>query len=96
MAKIEAKADWHNVDIDSLPKTIRDEYDAYKRSYAEMKAAREAFESAMRTALASATPAGKRLAFGYNFGKLSLAIVDAAPAKSPSAKAISLADLCKR
>ena len=95
MAKIEAKADWHNVDIDSLPKAIRDEYDTYKQSYAAMKAAREAFETAMCTALASATPTGKRIVFGYNFGKLSLAIVDAESPKA-SAKAISLDELCKR
>lgn len=95
MAKSETKATWRNVDINSLPKALREEYEQYKRGYAAMKAARETFEENLRSALASATPTGKRIVFGYNFGKLSLAFVDAESPKA-SAKAISLDELCKR
>ncbi len=96
MAKSTSTANWQNVDIATMPADIRKAYDAYKAAYTAMKADREAFESAMRSALASAMPKGKRAVFGYNFGKLSLAVVDDEPAK-PSAKgAISLADLIRK
>ena len=89
------KANWQNVNVETLPTSIRDAYDAYKTAYAEMKAERDIFETLLRKALADHTPKGKRLAIAYNFGKLSVAIVDD-DAKRPSAKSISLADLVRR
>lgn len=92
----DTKANWQNVDVETLPSTIREHYDAYKAAYAEMKEARGTFEVAMRTALMEATPKGKRLAIAYNFGKLSVAIVEDDRKASASPKAISLSDLIKR
>ena len=95
MAK-DSTANWQVVNVDSLPTTIREHYDAYKAAYAAMKAARETFEVSMRTALMSATPKGKRLAIAYNFGKLSVAMVDDDRKPAATSKSISLSDLVRR
>lgn len=89
MAKQPATAaNWQTIDPTSLPAPIAKQYARYKEAYVEMKAERNAFEQAMRD-LAPATP-GKRLVFGYNYGKLSVALVDD-DAKPTSAKgALSL------
>lgn len=94
MAKSASTANWQTIDITTLPTAIAKQYANYKSAYAEMKAEREAFETALRDVLP--TPAGQRLVFGYNFGKLSIAIVadDAKPKAASSA--ISLASLIKR
>ena len=90
-----AKADWHNIDIDTLPESLRTPYELYKKSYKQAKADREAFEADMISAIDP--PKGKRVVFGYNFGKLSVAVVDDdKPAAKSAPKALSLADLCKR
>ncbi len=89
------KASWQTVNVDTLPTTIRDAYDGYKSAYATMKAERDTFETLLRKALADHTPKGKRIAIAYNFGKLSVAIVDDEVRRAP-AKSISLADLIKR
>lgn len=90
MAKQPAiKADWQTLDPATLPAPIAKQYARYKEAYLEMKAERNAFEQAMRD-LAPA-PAGKRLVFGYNFGKLSVALVDDTGTTVTSAKpALSL------
>ena len=92
MAKV-ARTDavWVEVDVASLPNTAQAAYADYKRIYKDMKAAREGFEQAMSDA--ASLPEGKRMVFGYNFGKLSVAIVDddRKPAKATPAKQ-SLAD----
>jgi hypothetical protein len=72
MAKQEA--DWQTIDPDTLTAEAKGLYDAYKVMYRQMKEAREAFES--RMAYEAALPAGYKLVFGYNFGKLSLAVVE--------------------
>lgn len=95
MAK-DTSANWQVVNVETLPTAIRDAYDAYKTAYAEMKAERDTFETLMRKALADATPKGKRLAIAYNFGKLSVAMVDDDRKASASPKSISLSDLIKR
>lgn len=89
------KANWQNVNVETLPTDIREAYDSYKEAYKDMKACRDEFETALRSALASHTPKGKRLAIAYNFGKLSVAIVDDEQRRAP-AKSISLADLVRR
>lgn len=74
MAKSTSTASWQTIDPETLPSAVSKQYARYKETYKEMKADRDAFEQAMRD-LAPA-PAGKRLVFGYNFGKLSVALVD--------------------
>lgn len=80
MAKQEAN--WVNIDIDTLHDEARNAYEAYKASYRAMKAQREAFEQIMGEDI----PAGQRMIFGYNFGKLSVAVVED-DRKAPKAKA---------
>ena len=74
MAKAQGDAVWHELDISTLSPSIQVEYVKYKQMYAEMKAQRVVFEHVL--AAASELPEGKRMVFGYNFGKLSVAIVD--------------------
>lgn len=95
MAKIVEKATWITIDPASLPTSIAKQYDNYKEAYKEMKAERTAFEEALSSALSP--PKGKRVVFGYNFGKLSIAIVDddTKAAAKPSG-AVSLASLLQR
>lgn len=88
MAKTPSTATWQTIDPSTLPAPIAKQYENYKSAYREMKAEREAFETAMRD-LAPA-PQGKRLIFGYNFGKLSVALVDAEPAKADAKGTLSL------
>lgn len=91
MVKAKSDAVWHEIDPSTLTNTIASAYADYKRIYADMKAARLQFEEGMQ--IAAGLPEGKRLVFGYNFGKLSVAIVDddRKPAKATPAKQ-SLAD----
>lgn len=70
-AKIPAGS-WMQVDISTMTGAQRTAYDAYKAQYATMKTARENFEKLLQTS----APAGKRFAVSYNFGQLSVAIVD--------------------
>lgn len=93
MAKAPSTANWQTIDPATLPKEEQELYRLYKESYAEMKRLRGHFEMAMRGL--SDAPKGKRLAFGYNFGKLSVALVDD-DAKSTTAKSTtSLSDFLK-
>lgn len=79
MSKSPSTLDWQTIDPASLPVPVAKQYERYKAAYREMKAERDAFETAMRE-MASA-PAGQRLVIGYNFGKLSVALAtdDAKP-----------------
>ena len=87
----EVKAAWKVVDVDTLPANLRSAYQDYKTAYAYMKEARETFEKSMQAA--ATLPTHERLVFGYNFGKLSVAIVPAEPAKPKTDRnAMSLAE----
>ena len=90
MAK-DNSAVWHEIDPLTLTDEVKYAYDQYKAQYAAMKAARLTFETML--AAQAAPVEGKRVVFGYNFGKLSVAIVDddRKPAKATPAKQ-SLAD----
>lgn len=88
MAKFETKLDWVQVDVASLSTEHQAAYADYKAAYADMKLARQAFEQGMQTN----APKGKRLVFGYNFGKLSVALDDAKDAPKAKAGVQSLAD----
>ena len=84
MAKTDAV--WIEINPETLPKDIAEAYAQYKEIYKEMKAQRLRFET-MFADLADA-PKGKRIVFGYNFGKLSVALVDddRKPAKTTPAR----------
>ena len=85
MAKT-SDAVWSEINPDTLPTEIGQAYALYKEMYREMKAQRTAFETMLSDA--ATLPEGKRVIFGYNFGKLSVAIVDddRKPAKATPAK----------
>ena len=74
MVKAKSDAVWSEINPDTLPQEISARYVAYKATYALMKAKRLEFEQALSEA--AELPEGKRMVFGYNFGKLSVAVVD--------------------
>lgn len=84
---------WQNIDVATLPPAIAKQYARYKETYAEMKAERLAFEQAA-AALVS-PPAGKRVVFGYNFGKLSVALADDDAKPTKATGGISLSSLLR-
>ncbi len=96
MAQQQSTATWQNIDPASLPEDLAKHYAAYKAAYAEMKSARETFEEEMREALRSQTPRGKRIVFGYNFGKLSIACVEDDAKPASTASATSFANLLRK
>lgn len=61
-----------NIDANTLSQEHQDNYAQYKAAYIMMKEAKAKFENTMRAA--SGLPQGKMLFFGYNFGKLALAV----------------------
>lgn len=69
------KDDWRTVDIDAeLTERGKALYLAAKDAYRVYKTARDAFEEYMQLANAEHMPEGQELKFGYNFGKLSIAL----------------------
>lgn len=89
----DVKADWRNVDPDSLTDELQLAYEEYRECNRKAQAAREAFEKAFSTAVPC--PRGQRLAFGYRFGKLSIAVIpDDKPKATSGAKSpFTMADL---
>jgi hypothetical protein len=84
MAKQQSTAQWIELDPASLSDVAREAYAAYKATYKQMKTDREWFETCVSEA--AELPEGKRLVFGYNFGKLSVAVVDDDRKAKPAAK----------
>lgn len=81
---------WTQIDPSTLGEDIAQAYVDYKAAYTKMKNARVLFEAKMGNA--AELPQGKRLVFGYNFGKLSVAIVDGERVEAkPQVKTQSLA-----
>lgn len=82
---------WVNIDLDTLGADVRQAYEAYKVAQRQAAALRQAFEDMARATTPVAQ--GKRIVFGYKFGKLSAALVedDAKPGKAKQPTA-SLAD----
>lgn len=74
MAKIDSEAQWTEVNIASLSDLERNAYEEYKSAQRSAAALRKHFETVMNGSYK--LPTGKRLVFGYRFGKLSAAIVD--------------------
>lgn len=89
MAKSPSTLNWQTIDPATLSVSIQKQYARYKEAYREMKAERDAFEVAMREA--APAPTGMKLAIGYNFGKLSVALApDDGKAASSAKPALSL------
>lgn len=89
MAVAKQDANWVNIDVDTLPNEIKQAHASYKRAYAMMKEARTFFEEQM----AKDIPQGQRMIFGYNFGKLSVAVVeDDRKVAKPKAQTQSLSE----
>ena len=96
MAKaIKSDLTWNTINTETLPTSIKDAYEGYKDAYKDMKEARLQFEQLISKAI-DPKP-GFRVVFGYNFGKLSVALApDDKPAKSQPASAVSLSALVMR
>jgi len=84
---------WQELNQDTLQPESAKAYRAYKAKYAEAKALKTTFEECMIKA--AELPATHTLRFGYNFGKLSVAVDKATTSSGASKKAISFADLMK-
>ena len=87
--KADAKPDWTQLDPDTLSPDLRKAYDDYKAANRAAQTARQVFEALMTNAIDPLDT--EKVIFGYNFGKLSLAIVPADKPKRRTA-AVSLAD----
>lgn len=82
-------AQWQTIDPTSLSGEQITTYADYKEAYREMKTKREAFETSMQAGVSE----GSRMILGYNFGKLSAAIVpDDRKPKAAKATTQSLAE----
>jgi hypothetical protein len=84
---------WNELDTSALSKELGAAYEKYKVAQRAAAELRTAFESAVNDA--AGLPEGKKLVFGYRFGKLSAAIVDddgKGKAKAASPAKLSLSD----
>lgn len=82
--------DWEEIDPSTLQPNVAKAYDAYKALYAKAKALKAAFEAEASAAVP--LPTGLELVFGYNFGKLSIAVGEKQEKKA-SSKAIAFGSL---
>ena len=76
---------WLTIDMNDVSKAVRKAYEDYREVQALANEARKEFEKAYLAAEKLEAPAGKRFAFGYRFGKASIALVtdDKRPAAKP-------------
>lgn len=74
MAKAQDNVTWVEIDPATLAKELAGAYETYKDAQRKAAELRSAFEEAMNDA--AGLPEGKKLVFGYRFGKLSAAIVE--------------------
>jgi hypothetical protein len=93
MAKRDTTATWREIDPATLQPQVAKAYTAYKAHYKAGQELKKAFEAEM--AKAAELPTTHRLAIAYNFGKLSIAVVEATEERTASKKATSLADALK-
>lgn len=90
-----ANANWLNdVDPASLGEEAEALYNEYRAAYRAASAKRDAFEAHVNDAMRDAgrLPNGKAVVFSYRFGKLSMSLGDARPARKAAAKPVSLQD----
>ena len=91
VTKTETKATWNDIDPQSLPEDLARHYYAFRKAEAAAREAWKLFTSEANEAF-DAGP-GNKLAFGNNYGKLSVAIV---PASAPTSRnAVALSSLVK-
>jgi len=91
----DAKPDWTELDPTTLNGALRLKYEKLLEARKAAAIAKAAFEDAMNEAAAPGQ--GLRLVFGYNFGKLSIAVVPADRPKARTTKAaVSFADYVQR
>ena len=74
MAKTDQKLAWTTIDPETLDVQSKKLYAKLRDARKASAEAKEAFEESVRDR--ADTPKGKRLVFGYNFGKLSAALAD--------------------
>ena len=84
MAKTETKLEWMDVQPEALSPDAQAAYGEYKAAYRLAKEVKERFEAIARLNLPNPGP-GREIKFGYNFGKLSIAVGEAKarPADKP-------------
>lgn len=89
MAKTQDALTWTTVDVEALDQQSLKLYAKLKVAQEEARKAREAFEESVRDR--ADVPKGKRLVFGYRFGKLSAALADddAKPTSAKGAKTLA-------
>lgn len=87
------KADWQSLDVSTLSPDLQSAYLSYRKAQDIANKSRVAFEDAMNDKLE--LPSHLTLAFGYKFGKLSVAIVKREKPRS-TRPALSLSDLIAR
>lgn len=82
---------WQDIDVTTLSDSAQIAYEDYKTAQRKAAELRTAFEQEVVDGLP--IPAGKRMVFGYRFGKLSAALVeDDRKASKPKQAKGSLAD----
>jgi hypothetical protein len=95
MAKMQNDVTWVEVDVASLGDAAGKAYETYKTAQRAAAELRVKFEGLVNEQ--AALPEGRKMVFGYRFGKLSAAIVEADTAAKKSAPAkLSLSDYLKR
>lgn len=90
MTKERTAAEWREIDPATLTGGIADAYRQYKEAYRIAKANKDRFEEAM--AAKAGLPSELKLIFGYNFGKLSVAVVPNDRKPKSTAATASLAE----
>jgi len=73
------KLEWTDIDPAELSADAQSHYAAYKASYRAMKEAKARFEASARECIPA--PDGLEVKFGYNFGKLGIALAPKGEAK---------------
>ena len=74
MAKAQENVTWVEIDPTTLEAKLNAAYETYKDAQRKAAELRSAFEEAMNEA--AELPEGKKMVFGYRFGKLSAAIIE--------------------
>lgn len=81
MAKVETKLTWMDIQPEALSPAAQAAYADHKAAYRLAKEAKERFEAVARASMPNPGP-GREIKFGYNFGKLSIAVGEAKPVKA--------------
>ena len=69
-----SEAQWQDIDVNTLSAEAQVAYEEYKAAQRKAASLRQTFEDCVTGALQ--LPVGKRMVFGYRFGKLSAALVE--------------------